>query len=253
MDRFVIVTKPSTRTALGKEEQRRSTVRHSPYNVSKGAKSKCEELKERKEKAEKILAPLRKNGAKPSAATVTKRLLSTLQDEANPITHSDIYERSDHISTAATGHQRSECRVNIKSYWEVRTEKLVRQRPEKSSGSDGNILRNVRVYIDGYLANTTDIEMKRTVTLAGGQVMNTASGATHILTSQQLSGSKAHKLLTAKTRIKVHVVKPEWIFDSIKAGKRLAEREYSVLKTTAAMSLAHMLKTDGSGRKIENS
>ena len=33
------------------------------------------------------------------------------------------------------------------------------------------VMRGVRVYINGYLRDTTDIEMKRTVTLAGGQVL----------------------------------------------------------------------------------
>jgi len=33
------------------------------------------------------------------------------------------------------------------------------------------VMEGVRVYINGYLCDTTDIEMKRTVTLAGGQVL----------------------------------------------------------------------------------
>lgn len=49
---------------------------------------------------------------------------------------------------------------------ETRSKKLANQLPEKSD----KILRNVRVYIDGYLDNTTDIEMKRIVTIAGGEV-----------------------------------------------------------------------------------
>lgn len=32
-------------------------------------------------------------------------------------------------------------------------------------------MRNVRIYINGYLEGTTDIEMKRIVTIAGGQIM----------------------------------------------------------------------------------
>ena len=108
------------------------------------------------------------------------------------------------------------------------------------------------MYIDGYLANSTDIEMKRTVTLAGGEALSahpshlslthcaeagyclyryTASRATHILTSQQLSGSKTHKILTGRCRDIVHVVRPEWVTDSIAAGKRLPERAYAVLPT----------------------
>lgn len=33
------------------------------------------------------------------------------------------------------------------------------------------VMEGVRVYINGYLCDTTDIEMKRTVALAGGQVL----------------------------------------------------------------------------------
>lgn len=36
-------------------------------------------------------------------------------------------------------------------------------------------MTGVRVYINGYLRDTTDIEMKRTVTLAGGQVLSVLS------------------------------------------------------------------------------
>lgn len=61
---------------------------------------------------------------------------------------------------------------------------------------------------------------------------HTASGATHILTSQQLSGAKTHKFLTTKSKGMVHVVRPEWVTDSIKAGKKLSEREYAVIKAT---------------------
>ena len=74
---------------------------------------------------------------------------------------------TDHICSAATGHQRSDGRGPRKTYMDVRRDKLAKQLPETSSDT----LRNVRVYINGYLEGTTDIEMKRIVTLAGGQVM----------------------------------------------------------------------------------
>ncbi|OBZ70287.1 hypothetical protein A0H81_09888 [Grifola frondosa] len=82
--------------------------------------------------------------------------------------------------------------------------------------------------------------MKRIVTLAGGQVMHTASGATHILTSQQLSASKTHKLLTSKSKRITHVVRPEWIIDSIAAGKRLPERGYSVIVNNIRRVYGHV-------------
>ncbi len=169
--------------------------------------------------------------------------------------------RVDFVCSAATGHQRSDGRGPRKSYLEVRRDKLSKQLPETST----EVLRNVRIYINGYLEDTTDIEMKRIVTIAGGQVMyvsfhpapvscccnrlmrrlwrrHTASGATHILTSQQLSGAKTHKFLTTKSRGMTHVVRPEWVTESIKAGKRLSEREYAVIK---AMNTCKITDTFG--------
>lgn len=47
----------------------------------------------------RILAPLVKEAQaaaqpKPSSSALTKHLLNTLKDESNPITHSNIYQRS---------------------------------------------------------------------------------------------------------------------------------------------------------------
>ena len=72
---------------------------------------------------------------------------------------------------------------------------------------------------------------------------STASDCTHILTSQQLSGSKTHRILTTKMRTKVHVVKPEWVLDSVRAGKRKLEQEYSIIKLTTTRDLRDMLTT----------
>ena len=72
----------------------------------------------------------------------------------------------DHVTSMATGHQRSDGRGHQGQHMETRSKKLANQLPEKSD----KILYNVRVYIDGYLDNTTDIEMKRIVTIAGGEV-----------------------------------------------------------------------------------
>jgi len=73
---------------------------------------------------------------------------------------------------------------------------------------------------------------------------NTASGATHILTSQQLSGSKTERSLTTKSRVKYHVVRPEWLFDSVKAGTKKNEWNYSIIKNEAQGSLDGFLKAD---------
>lgn len=114
------------------------------------------------------------------------------------------------MESTATGHQRSESVMNRTLYLKHQREKLKKQeeRPEpptstptssakppskiQLSGSASSastnssagaakadeppktkklVMAGVRVYINGYLCDTTDIEMKRTVTLAGGQVL----------------------------------------------------------------------------------
>lgn len=134
--------------------------------------------------------PLRTKPSKhplSSSSAITKHLLSTLSDESNPITHSNIYDRSgrsrfpvqtrrliasDTVVSATTGHQRGERRtphgVSAKAYFEERSRKLSRQRENATPKS---VLNNVRVYIDGYVSGTTEIEMKRIITQAGGTTL----------------------------------------------------------------------------------
>lgn len=75
----------------------------------------------------------------------------------------------DHVVSLASGHQRSERRGGATSYFEDRNKKVAAQHEEHVSES--KILNNVRVYINGYLSDTTDIEFKRIVSLAGGRIM----------------------------------------------------------------------------------
>jgi hypothetical protein len=79
---------------------------------------------------------------------------------------------ADFVNSMTTGHQRSDGRAKYQPYLEARSKKLTEQLPEQSTAPEANVLRGVRVYIDGYLANSTDIEMKRIVTLAGGQALS---------------------------------------------------------------------------------
>jgi len=226
MDKFLTITKPSTLRAPKNDDGSKTsaTVRYSPNNVSEPDVKIAEGRQDAASRVE----------IKHSTAALTRYLLSTLSEKTNPITHSNIAQRTDHVYSAATGHQVSEGRGRQR-YVEERDKKLTGQRGER--GESGGVLRNVKVYINGYLRDTTDIEMKRIVMLAGGLVVANAAGATHILTSQQLSASKTHKILTSKSRKSVHVVHPEWVTDSIKAGKRQPERHYSVIKVMSTMDL----------------
>ncbi|KAJ8521960.1 hypothetical protein ONZ45_g1373 [Pleurotus djamor] len=213
-----------------------------------------------------------------STKDLTHLVLSTLSHRSNPITHSDIYERTEHIVSAASGHQRGDGRVNggHKAWFDHRSSKLNEQRnaeamrtassstsntihsdsknsrntsntnahAKTNANANGNskasVLQGVRVYINGYLRNTTDIEMKRIVIGAGGSILLTPSGATHILTSQQLSGSKTHRVLTGKKRCHVHVVRPEWVMDSIEAGRKVKEVDYAVIRDVRTQRIEDM-------------
>ena len=112
-----------------------------------------------------------------------------------------------------------------------------------------SVLSNTRIYINGYLRGTTDIEMKRVITEAGGQVLfvqnyhaphypltmhrQSVSNATHIVSSQPLNGTKTQNLLKSSSRTKRYVVKPEWVVDSISAGRRLQEERYKLTRGVA--------------------
>jgi len=52
----------------------------------------------------------------------------------------------------------------------TRSNKLREQQRERAT-SDVGILRNTRIYINGYLESTTDLEMKRIVVEAGGEIV----------------------------------------------------------------------------------
>jgi hypothetical protein len=81
---------------------------------------------------------------------------------------------ADHVVSLASGHQRSERRSGVRTiYSEDRTRKLTEQQEELAP--EATILNGVRVYINGYLSDTTDIEMKRIVTQAGGKIMSVQS------------------------------------------------------------------------------
>ncbi|KAF8205084.1 hypothetical protein BJ912DRAFT_840983, partial [Pholiota molesta] len=168
-------------------------------------------------------------------SAITKGLLNTLSDTSNPITHSDIYERTDHIVSFSTGHQISNGRHRDVKHADAqnRGAKLKAQEENIKSHaatSNSETLNGTRIYIDGFLENTTDIEMKRLILEAGGEIVRSAPHCTHILTSRGLSASKTHKILTRKTRTNVHVVRPEWVLDSIAVGKKRPERSYAIVK-----------------------
>lgn len=82
------------------------------------------------------------------------------------------------------------------------------------------IFKNVAIYVDGYTKPTSD-ELKRLMMINGGQFHHYYSQktTTHIIATN-LPFSKIQQLKNKK------VIRPEWITDSIKAGKLLPESGY---------------------------
>ncbi|KAK0191125.1 hypothetical protein F5146DRAFT_1047170 [Armillaria mellea] len=219
MEKYFTVVKPSSRRKELDTKDCKS-ARYQPYNTHENRPLRP------KEKINLLLEQLPDFETEPSPANLTKLLLNTLSDESNPLTHSDLSDRSDHVISTSTGHQVAETRISHRTeYFEARAQKLAQQREEGRSGSQ--VLRNTCIYIDGYLSGTTDIEMKRIVTEAWWYYCC-------------LNGSKTHKLLKAKSRTQVHVVKPEWVLDSIKSGRRVPERMYNLVKSSSMKTLPSM-------------
>jgi hypothetical protein len=75
----------------------------------------------------------------------------------------------DVVISTVTGHQRGGG-SRRKEYYKHRNSKLSGQRSERKE-TETKVLDGVRLYINGYLNDTTDIEMKRIVTMAGGQIL----------------------------------------------------------------------------------
>jgi hypothetical protein len=75
----------------------------------------------------------------------------------------------DVVISTVTGHQRGGG-SRRKEYYKHHNSKLSDQRSERKE-TETKVLHGVRLYINGYLNDTTDIEMKRIVTMAGGQIL----------------------------------------------------------------------------------
>lgn len=108
-----------------------------------------------------------------SPLDLTNKLLGSLTDPTNPITHSNIIERTEFYVPFATGHQVAEQPNGRRLHVAHREDKLhiQQENAQGTSGQSSNILKGVKVFINGYLASTTDTEVKRLVVQSGGRVV----------------------------------------------------------------------------------
>ena len=74
----------------------------------------------------------------------------------------------DHVVAFATGHQVAEGSRKQRPYMLYRTEKPSIQR---ETTNYAGVLKDTKIYINGYLESITDIELKRIIAQAGGQIV----------------------------------------------------------------------------------
>ncbi|XP_038576785.1 DNA repair protein REV1 isoform X2 [Micropterus salmoides] len=100
--------------------------------------------------------------------------------------------------------------------------KLDAPREKQKEGNSSNIFSGVSIYVNGYTDPSAD-ELRRLMMLHGGQfhVYYSRSKTTHIIASN-LPNSKIQELKGEK------VIRPEWITESIKAGRLLPYLQYQL-------------------------
>ncbi|KAG0142912.1 hypothetical protein CROQUDRAFT_208884 [Cronartium quercuum f. sp. fusiforme G11] len=222
MDKFVIRTKPGLDVGQ-------------PGPSKNASDSKSSQFKKQLKRSIPVHRPKTTLSRVPQAAFCSSavsnanRLIdSTLKDPSNPITHNDGYKRAHHVVSSSTGHQQSNGRsASSSSKWQAtRNAKLKAQAKE----AENTTLKDVVIYINGYTGQVTNQQLIAMVLSAGGQVRRIMSGScTHVVTAMPLSGSKTEKELLRK-RSGVPIVRPEWVIESIRAGKRQAEWKYPVME-----------------------
>ncbi|XP_042350432.1 DNA repair protein REV1 isoform X2 [Plectropomus leopardus] len=100
--------------------------------------------------------------------------------------------------------------------------KLDAPREKQKDGACSNIFSGVAIYVNGYTEPSSD-ELRRLMMLHGGQfhVYYSRSKTTHII-ANNLPNSKIQELKGEK------IIKPDWITDSIKAGRLLPYLQYQL-------------------------
>ncbi|XP_071333938.1 DNA repair protein REV1 [Trachinotus anak] len=100
--------------------------------------------------------------------------------------------------------------------------KLDAPRERQKEGLCSNIFTGVAIYVNGYTEPSAD-ELRRLMMLHGGQfhVYYSRSKTTHII-ANNLPNSKIQELKGEK------VIRPEWITDSVKAGRLLPYLQYQL-------------------------
>uniref|UniRef100_A0AAY4DVS1 DNA repair protein REV1 n=1 Tax=Denticeps clupeoides TaxID=299321 RepID=A0AAY4DVS1_9TELE len=114
-------------------------------------------------------------------------------------------------------------------------------REKQKEGMSSSIFSGVAIYVNGYTDPSAD-ELRRLMMLHGGQyhVYYSRSKTTHIVATN-LPNSKIQELRGEK------VVRPEWITDSIKAGRVLPYHQYQLYAKQKGLSFPSVSRQNQEG------
>ncbi|MGH0122133.1 UNVERIFIED_CONTAM: hypothetical protein FKN15_060557 [Acipenser sinensis] len=119
--------------------------------------------------------------------------------------------------------------------------KLEAPKQQQKEGISSNIFSGVAIYVNGYTEPTAD-ELRRLMMVHGGQyhMYYSRSKTTHIIASN-LPNSKIKELKGEK------VVRPEWITDSIQAGRLLSYVQYQLYAKQKGLNFNNVCKNEEPG------
>eukprot|EP00128_Syssomonas_multiformis_P019106 Colp12_sorted_trinity150504_noHs@14071 len=133
-----------------------------------------------------------------------------------------------------------------KTYWDARKAKLKKQQddPEQTS----KIFEGCTVYFNGFMGELSQLHLGKMVLSNGGNVTPHLQlrTVTHMVCTR-LSGKKIDESLK-KGKSSLRIVKPDWLIDSIKAGRRLKESEYLVVQNEVQPKLLFKSKAEKSSQ-----
>lgn len=116
----------------------------------------------------------------------------------------------------------------MSNYFDIRQEKLAKQAPKAES----HILDGVKIYFTG-VKSTSQRKLEAMVWKNGGTVLKVwqRKKVTHVI-SDCLAASKMEKELTADAsiRCKAVILRPTWIFESLKEGRMLPTWKFRVVR-----------------------
>ncbi|RXK36897.1 hypothetical protein M231_05871 [Tremella mesenterica] len=205
------------------------------------------------EKRSRMISDDREREAKMARSRQTERMMTTLGKSNNPITNSDLYSRTEHFVSCATGHQQSNRgggSAGAATYWEVRNAKMAEQVREKKT----SILAGCVMYINGSTGpKVSNLQLQHLITQNGGRfVPLQSSSCTHIIAGN-LSGTKAQKHINGQggrgASRRAKVVRVDWVLDSIDKGMKVSEAGYSVIHDPSQTNLFNAF---GTRPKAEN-